>query len=56
MGVSFSKGDEIALTGSKVKQDGAALVPCPRSGEGEWHARAPRREGQPCVELATQEL
>ncbi len=26
MGVSFSKGDEIALTGSKVKQDGADLV------------------------------
>ena len=26
MGVSFSKGDEIALTGSKVKQDGADLI------------------------------
>ncbi len=26
MGVSFSKGDEIAVTGSKVKQDGADLV------------------------------
>lgn len=26
MGVSFKKGDEIALTGSKVKQDGADLV------------------------------
>jgi len=26
MGMSFSKGDEIALTGSKVKQDGADLI------------------------------
>ena len=26
MGVGFSKGDEIAVTGSKVKQDGADLV------------------------------
>lgn len=26
MGVSFSKGDEIAVTGSKVKQEGADLV------------------------------
>ena len=26
MGVSFSKGDEIAVTGSKVKQDGADVV------------------------------
>ena len=26
MGVSFAKGDEIALTGSKVKQDTADLV------------------------------
>jgi hypothetical protein len=26
MGMSFSKGDEIALTGSKVKQDGADLT------------------------------
>jgi len=26
MGVSFSKGDEIALTGSKVKQDEADLI------------------------------
>ena len=26
MGVAFSKGDEIAVTGSKVKQDGADLV------------------------------
>ena len=26
MGVSFAKGDEIALTGSKVKQDAADLV------------------------------
>ena len=26
MGVSFSKGDEIAVAGSKVKQDGADLV------------------------------
>jgi hypothetical protein len=26
MGISFSKGDEIALTGSKVKQDGADLI------------------------------
>ena len=26
MGVSFSKGDEIAVTGSKIKQDGADLV------------------------------
>ena len=26
IGVSFSKGDEIAVTGSKVKQDGADLV------------------------------
>ncbi len=26
MGVVFSKGDEIAVTGSKVKQDGADLV------------------------------
>jgi hypothetical protein len=26
MGVSFSKGDDIALTGSKVKQNGADLI------------------------------
>jgi hypothetical protein len=26
MGVSFSKGDEIAVTGSKVKQDGTDIV------------------------------
>jgi len=26
MGVTFSKGDEIAFTGSKVKQDGADMV------------------------------
>jgi hypothetical protein len=26
MGVSFSKGDEITLTGSKVKQDEADLI------------------------------
>ncbi len=26
MGVGFSKGDEVAVTGSKVKQDGADLV------------------------------
>jgi hypothetical protein len=26
MGVSFSKGDAIALTGSTVKQDGADLI------------------------------
>jgi hypothetical protein len=26
MGMSFSKGDEIVLTGSKVKQDGADLI------------------------------
>jgi len=26
MGVSFKKGDEIALTGSKVKQDAADLI------------------------------
>ena len=26
MGLGFSKGDEIAVTGSKVKQDGADLV------------------------------
>jgi len=26
MGVSFSKGDQIVVTGSKVKQDGADLV------------------------------
>ena len=26
MGMSFSKGDEITLTGSKVKQDGADLI------------------------------
>ncbi len=26
MGVSFSKGDAIALTGAKVKQDGADLI------------------------------
>jgi hypothetical protein len=26
MGISFSKGDEIALTGSKITQDGADLI------------------------------
>lgn len=26
MGVNFSKGDEISLTGSKIKQDGADLI------------------------------
>jgi hypothetical protein len=26
MGVTFSKGDEIALTGSKIKAEGADLV------------------------------
>jgi hypothetical protein len=26
MGMTFSKGDEIALTGSKVKQEGADLI------------------------------
>jgi len=26
MGVAFSKGDAIAVTGSKVKQDGADLI------------------------------
>jgi hypothetical protein len=26
MGISFSKGDEIAITGSKVKQEGAEVI------------------------------
>ena len=34
MGVSFSKGEEIALTGSKVKQGRSRPHPRPRSREG----------------------
>jgi hypothetical protein len=34
IGVSFSKGDKIAVTGSKVKQEGADLV-LPREVVGE---------------------
>jgi len=52
MGVSFSKGDEITLIGSKVKQGEADLIPCPRSRERHRHPRSPRRERQSRLELA----
>ncbi len=51
MGVSFNKGDEIFLTGSKVKQGEAELV-LARSGEGGRYGGAPRRQRQSRLELA----
>ena len=53
MGVSFSKGDEIALTGSKVKQGEANLILAREVVKGtDRHPRPARRERQSRLELA----
>jgi hypothetical protein len=51
MGVSFSKGDEVAVTGSKVKYRRRGLDSRAGSRERLRHAGAARRQRQSGVEL-----
>ena len=46
MDISFSKGEEIAVTGSKVKQEASEVDPCSRGCERYGHASVPRRQRQ----------
>jgi len=42
MGISFKKGDDIALTGSKVKQDAADIILAREIVKGDGYARSSR--------------
>src|SRR5580704_6030376 len=51
MGISFSKGDEVTLTGSKVKTRRGRPHPCAGSGERQRYIRHARRERESRLEL-----
>ena len=46
MGINFAKGDELAITGSKVKQDASEIILAREMVKGHRHADVPRRQGQ----------
>jgi hypothetical protein len=53
MGISFTKGDQVAVTGSKVKQDASDVILARELVvKGTDHASVPWRQRQPSVGLA----
>jgi hypothetical protein len=52
MGVSFSKGNDIALTGSKLKRDGADLILFREVVKGNVTLVLRDDKGEPVLELA----
>ena len=56
MGITFTKGDEIAVTGSKVQQDASDIILGARARKGHRHPHVPRRQRQPGVGLAHRQV
>ena len=52
MGATFAKGDEVTVTGSKIKQDGSDLILAREVVKGTDTLDASRRQGQANLDLA----